>query len=211
MVADEPSIVVVGTGVAVGVPDQCVIHLALNATADTAALALDHCAEAAEQAISALVEAGIDHGDFRTTNLAVQDFYDQSKQKVTARIASYRMEVVVSALDDVGDAVAALATAVGDALQIQSMQLVVSNPAPLQQEARRLAVLNAQTKARELAQAANVSLGAILSIEEIGRNGRPIEAARAMSAGVTAAASLPVEAGEVSTSCSVVITYAIDR
>ena len=148
-------------------------------------------AEAAEQAISALVEAGIDHGDFRTTNLAVQDFYDQSKQKVTARIASYRMEVVVSALDDVGDAVAALATAVGDALQIQSMQLVVSNPAPLRREDPKTGSPQRPDEGEGACSAANVSLGAILPIEEIGRNGRPIEAARAMSAGVTAAASLP--------------------
>ncbi len=61
----------------------------------------------------------------------------------------------------------------------------------------------------ELAQAANLTLESILSIQEDrGRTSRPL-AARAMSTGVAATRSLPVEADEVTTSCPVIITYAI--
>jgi uncharacterized protein len=210
-VPDQPCVVVVGTGMATGVPDQCVIHLGLNAIADTAALALDQCAEAADRAIAALLQKGVDHSEIRTTNLSVQDFFDQSKQEVTARIASYRLQVTVTNLDDVGGVVADLSSAVGDALQIHSLHLVISDPVPLEQEARRLAVLSAQSKATELAETANVRLGQILSIQDEGAStGTPYPARPLRLSAVNEAASVPVDPGEVTASSSVTITYALD-
>jgi uncharacterized protein len=207
--ADRPCMVVVGTGVATGVPDQCILHIALNATANTPAEALALCSDAADRVVSALGREGVEPSETRTTNLSIQDFHDRATMQVTARVGSYQMEVIVRPLEDVGRVAAVLSAEAGDALQIQSLHLAVSNPGPHEQEARRLAVLNAQSKASELAHAANVTLGAILSIEDqIGRISHPM-AARAMSTGVGVTASLPVEAGAVTTSCSVIVTYAI--
>lgn len=207
---DQPCIVVIGNGTSRGVPDQCVLQIALTAIADTAALALDQCAEAADHAVSALVQEGIDRSDVRTTNLSVQDLFDQPTQKVTARIASYQMDTTIRTLGDVGGVVAALSAAVGDALQIRSLHLIVSDVRPLEQEARRLAVLSAQLKANELAEAANVRLGPILSIrDEGGAAGSRYPAERIKLSG-RAAASVPVEPGQVASSSSVTIAYAID-
>jgi uncharacterized protein len=71
-----------------------------------------------------------------------------------------------------------------------------------------MAVLNAQSKADELAGAGGVSLGKILSIQEDGGgwNSRPH-----LTRATATAASLPVEAGETTVSSAVVITYAIDN
>ena len=208
---DQACIVVVGTGVARGVPDQCVLQIALNAIADTPALALDQCAEAADHAVSALTQKGVDRRDVRTTHLSVQDLFDQSTQKVTARIGSYQMETTIRTLGDVGRVVAALSTAVGDALQIRSMYLAVNDASALEQEGRRLAVLNAQLKASELAKAANVRLGPILSIQDEGSNsGSPYQPRPMRAMPVYAATSVPIEPGEVASSSSVTIAYAID-
>jgi|SRR5664280_1217168 len=212
-VSKKPYVVVVGTGTATGVPDQCVLHVGLNAIANTPAEALDLCAEAADRVISSLGQAGVQQSDVRTTDLCIQDFFDKATQQVTARIGSYQLEITVRSLGDVGRVVATLTAAAGDAFQILALHLVVSDVAPLQQEARRLAVLNAQLKASELAEAANVRLGAILSIQDEGGRTRAPYLAREMSLAGSGhvAASLPVEAGEVTTSSSVRITCAIDK
>ena len=102
----------------------------------------------------------------RTVNLAVRDFFDQGAQKVTARIASYYLTVTVRTLGNVGRVVEAVAGAVGDGLQIQSLQLVVRDLVPLQREARRLAVHDARQRAGQLAEAAGIRLGKILSMED---------------------------------------------
>lgn len=210
--SEQPCIVVVGTGTATGVPDQCVLHLSLHATADTPAEALDLCAEAANRALSALGRHGIESGDIRTTNLSIQDFVDRASQQVTGRIGNYQLEITIRSLEDVGRVIATLSSGVGDALHIRHLQLAVSDAAPFEQEARRRAVLDAQSKASELAETAGVALGAILSIrDEGGRNGRPVRAqAVASAASGRTGAPLPVEAGEVTSSSSIVITYAID-
>jgi uncharacterized protein YggE len=211
-VPEQPCIAVLGMGTATGIPDECVLHVNLNATATTPSEALDHCAEAANRVLSALGRVGIESRDVRTTNLSVQDFFDKASQRVTGRIGSYQLEIIIRSLDDVGRVVATLSSEAGDALQIRHLHLVVSDAAPLEKEARRLAVLDAQSKASQLTETAGVALGEILSIQdEGGRNGRP-HRTQAVAAAVSGhiAASLPVEAGEVTASSSVVITYAID-
>lgn len=175
--------------------------------ADTPALALDQCAAAADHALSALMQVGIDRSDVQTTNLSVQDFFDQPTRKVTARIGSYQMEVTIRVLDNVGRVVAAVSSAVGDALQIRSMHLAISDAGPLEKEARRLAVVNAQLKARELADVAHIRLGPILSLQDDGASAGPSYQPRRMSA--SAATSVPVEPGEIASTTSVTIIYAI--
>jgi uncharacterized protein YggE len=206
-------VVVTGTGIATGVPDQCVLQVGLNAMADSAAEALDQCSQAAARAISALGQVGIEPRDVRTTNLSLQDFFDHTQQKVTARIGSYQLDVTIRRLDDAGRVVAALSSAVGESLQVRALQLTVGNPDLLRREARRLAVRDAQSKAEEIAQAAGIRLGPIQTIRgDVGQMGAaiyPRRSALSMS-DMGGPAPFPVEPGEVTTTTSVTITYSID-
>jgi uncharacterized protein YggE len=205
-------VVVTGIGVATGIPDQCVLQVGLNAMADSAAEALDQCSQAAARAISALGQADIDPRDVRTTNLSLQDFFDHTKQKVTARIASYQLDVTIRQLDDAGRVVAALSSAVGDSLQVRALQLTVGNPEPLRREARRLAVHDAQSKAEEIAEAAEIRLGPIQTIRaDVGQLGGAIYSRRTplTTSDMGGPAPFPVEPGEVTTTTSVTITYSI--
>jgi hypothetical protein len=73
-------------------------------------------------------------------------------------------------------------------------------------QARALAVRDAATKAQQLAEAAGVRLGPLLSLTEQGI-GRPMPMARTMSA----MASMPVEPGELEVTVTVEARYRLSR
>lgn len=205
---EQRTLVVGGTGVANGIPDQCVLSLSLNGIGTTPAETLDICSAAAEGAIAALVGAGVARDDIRTVNLSVQDYFDQAKQKVTARIGSYQLQVVVRALDEVSRVLGVLSEAAGDALQIRALQLGMKDVEPVRKAARREAVRDAQEKAQDLADAAGFQLGEMLTVEDTdGAGSHGVGAMTLASAHV--AASMPMEPGQVSVGSSVVIVYAI--
>jgi hypothetical protein len=207
-VVDQRTLVVGGTGVVSGTPDQCVLNLSFNGIGTTPAETLDVCSAAVKGAIAAAVGEGINQDDVRTVNLTVQDHFDQAKQKITARIGSYQLEVVVRNLDDVGRTLGVLSEAAGDALQIRSLQLGLKNVDPVRKAARREAVRDAQEKAQDLAEAAGLQLGDILTLEDNERS-RPQAGRTLAMASVKPTASVPVEPGHVSIAVSVTITYAI--
>jgi uncharacterized protein YggE len=209
-VPDQPFLAVVGTGVATGIPDQCKLHIALNSMKETAAAALSTCADVAITAIAAVGDVDVEHHDVQTTGLSLQDWFDKDQRQVTARIATYQLEITIRPVDGVGPVLAALSTSVGDAVQVRGIQLGVRDPEPLRSEARRLAVEDGGRKAAELSQSAGVRLGPILSIEDATARSQIsyVPSARTMSA--TPASSMPIEPGEVSAVSSITITYAIE-
>jgi uncharacterized protein YggE len=209
-VTDQPFLAVVGNGVATGIPDQCQLQVALNSMKESATDALATCAEIASMAIAAVGAVDVDHHEVQTKGLSLQDWFDQDKRHVTARVATYQLEVTVRPIDGVGAVLAALAASAGDALQLRGMQLGVTDPEPMRRVARRLAVEDAKRKASELSQSAGVRLGSILAIEDDGARSQASYRLSARAMSVTAASSVPIEPGEVSAVSSITITYAIE-
>ncbi len=97
--ARKPTITVTGFGQASGSPDQCRIHISLNHMAETASSALEVTADLATKAIASLAEIQAEECDVQTMGLSVQDFFDQAQQKVTARIGTYQLQVIVRPID----------------------------------------------------------------------------------------------------------------
>jgi uncharacterized protein YggE len=209
-VPEQPFIAVIGTGVATGIPDQCNLQVALNYMADNAADALTNCVDLASMAIAAVREVDVEQHDVQTTGLSLQDYFDQGKQRVTARIATYLLEVTVRPVDGVGSILAALGASAGDALQIRGIRLSIHDPEPLRSEARRLAVGDAQRKAVELSQAAGIRLGTILALEDDGFQSRVPMPRRAMAVSASLNSGVPIEPGEVSAVSTIMVTYAIE-
>lgn len=206
METEPRTLVVTGQGTAHGIPDRCLIHLALNAMADTAASALDQVADLATRAIQALRDRGVEPNDIQTANISLGDFHE--KQRVTARVASYSLVIKIRSLEEAGPVLASLSGVAGDSLQVQRMQLAVSDPQVLQASARRDAVADATARANQLAEAAGVSLGPILEIRE----GQVASDQRFGARGVAFAASssMPLEPGEVTSTVAVTVTYSIE-
>jgi uncharacterized protein len=209
-VPEKPLVVVSGTGVATGTPDQCRLHVALTCMTENAADALTRCADMASTAIAAVAELPLQQRDVQTVGLSVHDYQDHGNQRVTAKIGTYQLEIVVQPVDGVGSVLAVLGASAGDGLQVHRVQLSVRDAEPLKSEARRLAVEDARKKALEFSQAAGIRLGMILALEEdtarsLVPQGRFVRA-MAASAGPT----VPIEPGEVSAVSSITITFAID-
>ena len=205
---DQPQLTVVGTGVATGTPDQCQLQIALNCVTDDAAIALTTCGELATKAIAAIGDVDGAQCDVQTVGISVQDFFDKTQQRVTAKVGTYQLQVTVRPLEGVGSILTALGATAGDALALRGFQLGVRDPTPLRSEARRRAVEDARTRAGELAQAAGVRLGSILSLED--GAGARAPAVRTMTMSAASAADVPIAAGEVSAVSTITMTYAIE-
>lgn len=205
---DEPQLKVVGTGVATGTPDQCEMQIALVSMTDEAPAALSTCAELASKVIAAIGAVDGAQCDVRTVGLSVQDFFDQSKQRVTAKVGTYQLQVTVRPVDSMGSVLTALGAVAGDALSLRGFQLGVRDPEPLRREARRLAVEDAGRRAVELAQAAGIRLGPIVALVD-GAAAQEPTFRRAIAMSAAAPSNVPIEPGEVSARSAITITYAI--
>ncbi len=199
---------VVGEGTATGVPDRCIVHAALNVMAETVADAVSRVGVLASQVSDSLKSAGLDPVDLRTTNLNVQDFFDKGKEKVTARVASYQLEITIRQLEKLGEHLAGLVSVAGDSLQIRGLQLTIGDPEPLKREARSHAMNDARNKATQLAESAGGSLGQIVSIDD----GSSVTGTPYWGFAARAAAAIPqvqVEPGSLTVTCRVAVAYAM--
>ena len=209
--AEPARLSVVGEGAVVGVPDRCIVHAVLNVMADTVADALSRVGILSSQVSESLKTTGLAPADLRTTGLSVQDFFDHSKQMVTARVASYQLEITVRKLTKLDEHIASLVSVAGDALQIRALQLTIAETEPLKREARVAAMEDARTRATELAEAAGGRLGRTFSIDEGSLPKDPSYLGFATRASGSAATHLQVEPGSLTVSCRVAVSYELSE
>jgi uncharacterized protein YggE len=203
---DTREIAVVGVGSAQGVPDRCVLSLTLNVAAETSGAALAGVTQLASQVVGVLLTHEVLSSETQTTQLSLQDFHDNEKRKVTARIASYGLSVNLAGLTHAGPLLTELAELAGDSLQAR-VRLEMSNPTPFVNAARRAAVADALDRAEQLADAAGLRLGKIVAIDE--GAGIPGDSPRRMSRSLATTAALPVEGGTSSVTVEVIVRLAI--
>jgi uncharacterized protein YggE len=206
---------IIGDGSVAATPDRFVLLATLNAMAESAADALTELTQMVSSALTALKNRQIPETSLKTQNLVLNDWFDKAQMRVTARVASYELEVTVDSVEDLGGAAAALTSEVGDHLQLRGIRPTISDPDPLYNEAQKRAVTNARAKAETLAEAAGVALGPILSIEEqrtIG--GGPVRAmstaAFSASSGQVVVPPVPMEPGTLLVRAFVSIVYGIE-
>lgn len=209
--AEERIISVTGSGHVAAVPDMAALTLGVSHQAETAQDAMDMTSQAMAKVNERLSALGIEPRDIQTNNLSLHPVWNhvtdretqQQRREVIGFSASNTVLVRVRDLDRLGEI---LGAAIGDGgNEMHGLSFSVSDPEPLLAEARAKAVKDAMEKAGQLAEAADVELGQVISITEHGGGGRPM-AARADFA---KEASVPIEAGEVSYGNSVSMVIAI--
>jgi uncharacterized protein YggE len=205
---------VVGEADVTAEPDCWVLVAAINAMADSAVDALNEVNQLVTSATAALVGAGVSKSSLRTQNLLLHDYFDQTEQRVTARVASYELEVSTTSVDELGSAVSLLGTSLGNNFQIRGIRPTVSDPEPLYEEAQALAVSTARAKAQKLASSSGVTLGPISSIEEQRTLGAQFQGtsntAFRAAGGRVVIPPMPIEPGVLSVRAFVTIVYAIE-
>ena len=201
--ADAPArlVSVVGQGSVAMTPDMAVISLGVTQQAKTARVAMDKVNADAVALLSALAALDVAPRDVQTDQLSVSPLWDNGDgaRRITGYVARNAVSVRVRDLSRLGAVMdAALLAGSND---FNGLQFSMQDPKPIEAQARAAAVKDAMARAAELAAAAGVTLGPVVTMTEQGgyREPRMMAAARSED--------MAIATGEVAVSASVSMTF----
>lgn len=210
-----PRISVTGQGSDAIAPDMAVLTMTVTREAKTARAALDANSAAMAKVIAQMESLDIARRDLQTANFSISPNYSRPVRNSNGsseapRIVGYTVRngltVRVRDMAKVGVVLdRAVSLGVNEGGNIHFTNADASEAVS---RARVRAVENAQEKARTLARAAGVKLGAVQEISEHSYEAAPMRMARAEMA-MAAADSVPVAGGENTYRVTVNITYNI--
>jgi uncharacterized protein YggE len=205
------TIVVSGTGRVALESDVADLRLGVSLARPTVDEARSDAAATMAAILSAVLEAGIEQRDVRTTLLSVQPRYDYRDGK-PPELSGYELsnvvEVVVRDLSRLGDVVDGTLRA--GATSMDSLSFRVAEPADAEREARIRAMSEARARADVLAGAAGLTITGVSDIMEGSPVGPPIPVAKAERMMLASDAATSVEAGSTEISVTVTVTYRTD-
>jgi uncharacterized protein YggE len=201
-------ITVDGTGIVSGTPDLLTVSMGVQVQAPTATEALRASSDKAASLIATLQRAGVAKADLTTSGLSLWPRYDKDGQQITGYEASNQVTAKLRDLDKAGTVIDAAAAAVGDAIRLNGLGFSIEDTGPLYVQARDLAVAQARTQAEQLAKAAGVALGQVLTIEESAQQ-VPVPVPYAADAAAAREQSVPIEPGTQDVRLTVRVSFAI--
>lgn len=162
-------ITVTGAGKAAAAPDQVRIDGSVNGRCGRYAEAVERSAAAIGGLRKAVMDAGFDGEMLRTTGLSVSAVYRRGEDGSSVFDCfsySHGIRITAGAGDDgLGRLLEALLSC--DSAPEFRVSYAVSDPSGPMAEARRAAVEDARKRAEELAEAAGVRLGAVVSVSYV--------------------------------------------
>lgn len=211
--SSEPirTITVTGTGKVELTPDTAYIYIGVHSEGPDAVKAVSSNNEKSEAVKDALVALGVAEKDIQTTNFSIypQPRYDDQGQptgEITYMVDN-TVYVKVGDLDKVGEILDAAVKA--GANSINGISFDLEDKSAAMAEAREKAVGDANVQAQQLAEAAGVSLGPVITIST--SSSTPIVPiyGKGGGASVEMAASAPVSPGQMTISVDVFMVYGI--
>ena len=199
-------ITVTGENTAQAAPDLATVDLGVTTEGPTAAEALAANTAAVTTILNRLGKAGIEGRDIQTSNLSLNPNWTSTPDGTGSVISGYMamnmLSVRVRDLDKLGPVLDAVVT--DGANTLNGIIFGLQDPKPVMAAARKAAVDDARARAGELAAAAGLSLGRIVSVTEGGAYPAPQPMYRAASAKDGA---VPVAGGEVGMTASVTVVF----
>jgi len=202
---------VTGSGEVFGKPDVAYINLGVDQADKDAGKAIDSANTTLTAIVKALSDAGVKDEDIQTTsyNIYPEDPTDpQTGQRSGDRIYHVTLAVSVT-IRDISKVGTVIQAGLGaGANTINNLSFGIADTKTLETSARKAAVADAGNRAQQLAEAAGVTLGTPIAISEsIGSVPVPMFN-RAVDA-FAASAAPQINAGQLSVSITVNITYSI--
>lgn len=206
---------VTGEGEVKVAPDLAIISFAVETTAPTAAAAVAENAQRSA-AVSAAVRPKLTAKDkVSTTRYALSPVYEQRDRgpaaapRITGYVASNAVRVEFHAVDGVGALIDAATTA--GANRVDGLDFTLEERAAAQSDALKRAGADARRQAEAVATVLGVKLGRVLSANT---SGGPIALPKSYPRGMVAMAEshapTPVEAGDVTISANLQVSYEIE-
>lgn len=208
---DARHITVTGEGVVDARPDMATIRLGVTTEARGAREAIDDNSKAMAGVLARLDGLGIAERDMQTANFSVQPRWSRGSyssgegQKIEGFVAYNMLVVRVRDLDRLGEVLDAVTR--DGANTFDGLRFGLQDPGPTDDEARRLAAQDGKRKAELYAEAAGVTLGPLVRIDEQGAGGGP--GPMMMAEARMASDAVPVAAGEVTVTAQVRMIYEI--
>jgi uncharacterized protein YggE len=195
---------------------MALITLGVVSEAPSAREALAANTEAMTRIIEALRAEGIESRDLQTANFSVEPRYSQPPRDWTGaepfepKIIGYavrnELTVRIRELERVGALLDRVITL--GANSVAGPMFTVADPSELEDQARRAAMRNAVRKAELYAEAADVTLGPIVRIEEnVVQWPPPVPMAAMARQEAAADASVPIEGGELTFRAQVSVAW----
>jgi uncharacterized protein len=206
------SVSVSGSGTAHLVPDIAYIYVGVHTELPSAAEAVEQNNEQTQTMIEALRDFGIEARDIRTTNFSIwpQERYDPLTGTPTGQktyVVDNTVYVTVRDLDQLGELLDTVIAA--GANTVNSVQFDVADKDKALKDARAEAVKDAKAKAEELADAAGVKVGEVLTINFQDSVAYPVFDGKGGGGGAAMEAAVPIQPGQLTFTVSVNVTYAI--
>lgn len=198
-----------GEGIVAMAPDMATVTLGAVAENPEAAIAMAELRERMSEIMAQVEAAGIEERDVQTSGLSLSprwkgDYRKSEAPGIETFVAASQIVLRIRDLDALGPLIDKLIA--DGANEFRGLQFGLQAPQPAQDDARRAAVAEARRKAELYAEAAGVTLGPILSIDEHGGvQPRMMRAEMASMAGD----SMPIAAGELEVRASVGVTWAL--
>ncbi|MCQ2436797.1 MAG: SIMPL domain-containing protein [Clostridia bacterium] len=212
--ADESELTVKGTGTVSMAADIATITIGVQNIETDVATAQAVTNEAINSMLTALTEAGVAESDIATGSIYIYAEYDYSEavERIVGYRASNTLVVRTRDITSVGNLID-IAFAAG-ANTLEDVSFYASDASEASEQALRNAVADAMNRAAIVADAAGVSLGSILTIEESistpsDSNGRMF--AMAAEAAAEDASGTVVQAGQLQVTANVTMTYEISE
>lgn len=183
-------------------PDVAEVQVGVRVSGDSAQDVLDEANDRAADVIDAVEGQDISSDDIRTTGLSLFPTYGPEGSEVTGYEASNSVTVTIRDVDRAGEVIDAAASAAGDVVTIDGISFSVADPEPALADARDAAVERAAVRADELASAAGLAVGEVISISDAGSSTPgPVFAAD------VAEAAVPIEPGSQQLTAQVTVVY----
>ncbi|MBI5033106.1 MAG: SIMPL domain-containing protein [Chloroflexi bacterium] len=209
-IVDTSGISVLGTGKVHVKPNIATTNIGVETVATTLAEATSQSNTKTQAIIDKVKSMGVAERDIQTSAYGVSPITNQPKQGESPKITGYRvsnqLRVTIRKIDDVGKILDAVVAA--GANNIYGISFGVDDPTTFQQQARAAAIKDAQDKAGQLAKAAGITLGKVISINE--GSTAPIPLMRdSIGAATLAAPDVPIATGEMDISITVEMRFAV--
>lgn len=205
-----PAVTVVGTGEAQAVPDQAQITVGVTSEARSAAEALTANNERMRNLMGSLEEQGIARRDIQTSNFSVHPQYRHDERGQNPQIVGYQVsnQVRIRARDLVRLGTLLDQLVSRGANQIHGISFDIDDKDELTAEAQRRAMRDARERAERYAEAAGLTVGSALVIQEESFDHSPPVPMFRME--MAAADSVPIAQGEQTVSARIRVTYALE-
>ena len=209
--ANPRQVTVIGSGQVQGVPDTLTADVGIEFTAPDVTTAMNQTNDRQQAVINALVGAGMDRKNIRTTAVTLQPQYSNPEPAGTATITGYRatnaIQVKIHPTDTASKMLALIVSTGGDATRSSSISYSIADDSQLVKDARARAFQDAKNRADQYAQLSGLRLGKVLSISEATGS---TPTAGAPPAPPRAAFAVPLEPGQQTVSFSVTAVWELE-